>query len=183
MKAEPLAIPEVVLIETRTFADDRGSFSETWNRRAFRDAGIDAEFVQDNHAKSASAGTVRGLHYQAPPHAQGKLVRVARGAIFDVAVDIRKGSPTYGQWVGATLSAENTHQLWVPAGFAHAYATLEDDTEVIYKVTDFYAPECEGGALWNDPDLAIDWPVDTASALLSEKDLKLPGFRDFVSPF
>jgi dTDP-4-dehydrorhamnose 3,5-epimerase len=183
MKAEPLAIPEVVLIETRTFADDRGSFSETWNRRAFRDAGIDAEFVQDNHAKSASAGTVRGLHYQVPPHAQGKLVRVVRGAIFDVAVDIRKDSPTYGQWVGATLSAENTHQLWVPAGFAHGYATLEDDTEVIYKVTDFYAPECEGGVLWNDPDLAIDWPVDTASALLSEKDLKLPGFRDFVSPF
>jgi dTDP-4-dehydrorhamnose 3,5-epimerase len=183
MKAEPLAIPEVVLIETRTFADDRGSFSETWNRRAFRDAGIDAEFVQDNHAKSASAGTVRGLHYQAPPHAQGKLVRVVRGAIFDVAVDIRKGSPTYGQWVGATLSAENTHQLWVPAGFAHGYATLEDETEVLYKVTGFYAPECEGGILWNDPDLAIDWPVDTTSALLSEKDLKLPGFRDFVSPF
>lgn len=183
MKAEPLAIPEVVLIQSRTFADNRGSFSETWNRRAFRDAGIDAEFVQDNHAKSTSAGTVRGLHYQAPPHAQGKLIRVIKGAIFDVAVDIRKGSPTYGHWVGAQLSVENTRQLWVPAGFAHGYATLEDETEVLYKVTDFYAPECEGGILWNDPDLAIGWAIDTAAALLSDKDLKLPPFRDFVSPF
>ena len=183
MKAEPLAIPDVVLVETRTFADKRGSFSETWNRRAFRDAGIEAEFVQDNHAKSASAGTVRGLHFQAPPHAQGKLVRVIKGAIFDVAVDIRKGSPTYGRSVSATLTAENCRQLWVPTGFAHGYAALEDDTEVLYKVTDFYAPECEGGILWNDPDLAIGWPLEAASALLSDKDLKLPPFRDFVSPF
>lgn len=183
MKAEPLAIPEVVLIQTRTFADNRGSFSETWNRRAFRDAGIDAEFVQDNHAKSVSAGTVRGLHFQVPPHAQGKLVRVIRGAIFDVAVDIRKGSPTYGRSVSATLTAENTQQLWMPAGFAHGYATLEDDTEVLYKVTDYYAPECEGGIFWNDPHLAIDWAIDASAALLSDKDLKLPAFRDFVSPF
>lgn len=183
MKAEPLAIPDVILIQTKIFGDDRGSFSETWNQRAFRNAGIEAEFVQDNHAKSASAGTVRGLHYQAPPHAQGKLVRVIRGAILDVAVDMRKGSPTFGRSVSATLTAENAHQLWVPAGFAHGYAALEDNTEVLYKVTDFYAPECEGGVLWNDPDLAIDWPVDAGSAQLSGKDLKLPRFSDVASPF
>ncbi len=183
MKAEPLAIPDVILIQTRTFADDRGSFSETWNSRAFSEAGIEAEFVQDNHAKSACAGTVRGLHYQTPPHAQGKLVRVIRGAIFDVAVDMRKASPSFGRSVSATLTADNAHQLWVPAGFAHGYATLEDDTEVLYKVTDFYAPECEGGVSWNDPDLAINWPVDANSALLSGKDLKLPRFRDVASPF
>jgi dTDP-4-dehydrorhamnose 3,5-epimerase len=183
MKVEALAIPDVLLIAPRSFEDARGVFSETWNQRAFAEAGIATAFVQDNHVRSAAVGTLRGLHYQIPPHAQGKLVRVIRGAIFDVAVDLRRQSPTYGRHVGAILSAANTHQIWVPVGFAHGYVTLEPDTEVLYKVTDYYAPGSEGGLLWNDPALGIDWPVDTASVVLSDKDTVLPRLDAVSSPF
>lgn len=178
-----LEIPDVVLITPAKFGDDRGFFSETYNELAFAELGIAARFVQDNHSLSRSKGVVRGLHFQAPPHAQGKLVRVVRGAILDVAVDIRRGSPTYGRHVAVELSAANWGQMWVPVGFAHAFCTLEADTEVIYKVTDYYAPECDAGIMWNDPDLAIAWPVSAAEALLSAKDMTLPRFSDFSSPF
>jgi dTDP-4-dehydrorhamnose 3,5-epimerase len=183
MKVEALAIPDVLLIAPRSFEDARGVFSETWNQRAFAEAGIATTFVQDNHVRSAAAGTLRGLHYQIPPHAQGKLVRVIRGAIFDVAVDLRRQSPTYGRHVGAILSAANTHQIWVPVGFAHGYVTLEPDTEVLYKVTDYYAPGSEGGLLWNDPALGIHWPADAASVVLSDKDTVLPRLGSVSSPF
>ena len=139
-------------------------------------------FVQDNHSVSAAVGTVRGLHFQAPPHAQAKLVRCGRGAIFDVAVDIRRGSPTYGHWVGYTLSAENGAQLYIPAGFAHGFATLEPNSEIIYKCSDYYAPETEGALRWDDPEIGIDWPV-TGNAILSEKDTAAPLLADLDSPF
>ncbi len=183
MKVESLPIPDVKLISPKVFRDERGSFCESWSRRAFAAQGVDAAFVQDNHAVSSKAGTIRGLHFQAPPHAQGKLVRVLRGAIFDVAVDIRQGSPDYGRHVSAVLSADNALQIWIPEGFAHGYATLEPDTEVLYKVTDYYAPGSEGGVAWNDPALGIAWPIDPQSASLSEKDLQLPLLRDIASPF
>lgn len=183
MKVELLAIADVMLLQAKSFQDDRGAFSETWNRHAFKELGIDADFVQDNHVKSLKTGTLRGLHYQAPPHAQGKLIRVIKGAIFDVAIDMRHQSPSYGKHVSATLTAENQVQIWVPEGFAHGYVTLEPDTEVLYKVTDFYAPDTEGGILWNDPDLGIAWPVDAEATILSEKDLQLPLMRDVKSPF
>lgn len=183
LKALALAIPEVILITPAKFGDDRGFFSETYNAQAFRAAGIDATFVQDNQSLSRQKGVVRGLHFQKPPHAQGKLIRVVRGRILDVAVDIRIGSPTFGRHVSAELSADNWQQLWVPAGFAHAFCTLEVDTEVVYKVTDYYAPECDAGILWNDPDLAIDWPVDDADAVLSAKDAALPRLADLGACF
>ncbi|MFQ5622452.1 MAG: dTDP-4-dehydrorhamnose 3,5-epimerase [Paracoccaceae bacterium] len=172
----------MVLIPRR-FSDSRGYFSETWNARAMRGAGLDLEFVQDNHSYSRSRGTVRGLHYQAPPHAQDKLVRVAAGRIIDVAVDARRGSPTFGKWVACELSAENGRQLLVPRGFLHGFATLEDDTVVLYKTTDFYAPESEGSVRFDDPDLAIDWGLDGVDPLLSEKDARAPSFAEFDSPF
>lgn len=183
LKALALAIPEVILVTPAKFGDDRGFFSETYNAQAFCAAGIDATFVQDNQSLSRQKGVVRGLHFQKPPHAQGKLVRVVRGRILDVAVDIRVGSPTFGRHVSAELSADNWQQLWVPAGFAHAFCTLEADTEVVYKVTDYYAPECDAGILWNDPDLAIDWPVDAADAVLSAKDAVLPRLADLGECF
>lgn len=183
LKALALAIPEVILVTPAKFGDDRGFFSETYNAQAFRAAGINATFVQDNQSLSRQKGVVRGLHFQKPPHAQGKLVRVVRGRILDVAVDIRVGSPTFGRHVSAELSADNWQQLWVPAGFAHAFCTLEADTEVVYKVTDYYAPECDAGILWNDPDLAIDWPVDAADAVLSAKDAVLPRLADLGECF
>ena len=176
-------IPDVKLIVPRRFSDARGFFCETWNARRMAEAGLDIAFVQDNHSHSAEAGTVRGLHYQRPPHAQGKLVRVARGRIRDVAVDVRRGSPSYGRWVACELSAENGHQLWVPRGFLHGFATLEPDTEVLYKVDDFYAADCDGAVRFDDPDLAIDWGIDPARAVLSAKDGAAPRFRDFDSPF
>jgi dTDP-4-dehydrorhamnose 3,5-epimerase len=146
-------------------------------------AGLDVSFVQDNHALSIEKGVLRGLHFQTPPHAQGKLVRIARGSVFDVAVDIRRGSPTYGRHVSAVLSAENWTQIWIPPGFAHGYLTLEPNTEMIYKVTDTYAPECDSGIAWNDPDLAIDWPWASGCPVLSAKDTKQPAFASLPAVF
>jgi len=177
--ATPLpALPEVRLVESRRFGDERGWFSETFNAADFAAAGIDAAFVQDNQSFSAAAGTVRGLHFQRPPHAQDKLVRVLRGAILDVVVDIRAGSPSFGHHVSVRLDAEKGQQLWVPAGFAHGFCTLEPDTEVFYKVTAFYSPADEGGVLWNDPDLGIAWPVSEADATLAPRDRDWPRLRD-----
>ena len=159
MNVEPLAIPDVLLLTPRRFHDPRGFFSETWNQARFADAGIAGPFVQDNHAVSNTRGVLRGLHCQIGQNAQGKLIRVVKGAIWDVAVDIRRGSPTYRQQAGAVLSAENWCQLWIPAGFLHGYCTLTDDTEVIYKVTAPYDPAAERGVIWNDPDLGVAWPI------------------------
>jgi dTDP-4-dehydrorhamnose 3,5-epimerase len=178
-----LAISDVKLITPRIFRDERGFFSETYSRRALSEAGIDCEFVQDNQSLSRARGVIRGLHYQIEPHAQGKLVRVTRGAILDVAVDIRQGSPTFGQHVGATLSAANWSQLWIPVGFAHGFCTLEPDTEVVYKVTDYYAPECDRGIAFDDPDLAIAWPIQASEAILSDKDRRHPLLRDLPTQF
>lgn len=178
MKIESLAIPAVKLITPAKFGDERGFFSETWKEKALHDAGIDAHFVQDNHAFSAATNTVRGLHFQLEPMAQDKLVRVTRGAILDVAVDIRRGSPTFGQHATAVLSAANWAQLWVPKGFAHGDRTLEPDTEVIYKVTAYYAPAQDRGIQWDDPALGIKWPVARGSAQLSAKDTMQPTFAN-----
>ncbi|MAW81625.1 MAG: dTDP-4-dehydrorhamnose 3,5-epimerase [Parvularcula sp.] len=178
-----LDIPEVKIITPRRFSDDRGFFSESYNARAFKAAGVEVDFVQDNHSYSARKGTVRGLHFQAPPHAQSKLVRVLRGSIIDVAVDARKASPTFGKWVKAELSAENGKQIFVPKGFLHGFLTLEPDTEVAYKVDAFYDGASDGSVKWNDPDLAIDWGVDDDEASLSDKDAKAQSWRDFKSPF
>ena len=183
MEIQSLAIPEVKLITPKKFGDHRGFFSEVYNRKAFEEAGLHLDFAQDNHSLSATTGTLRGLHFQIPPHGQDKLVRVIRGSIFDVAVDIRHGSPTFGQWVGATLSAENWQQLLIPQGFAHGFCTLEPDTEVAYKVTGFYAPEADRGIAWNDPDIAIDWPIDTDTVILSDKDGKHPTLADSPAVF
>jgi dTDP-4-dehydrorhamnose 3,5-epimerase len=177
------AIPEVKRLVPRRFADARGFFSETWSAARMREAGLDFAFVQDNHSYSAAPGTVRGLHYQAPPAAQAKLVRVARGAVRDIAVDVRRGSPTYGAWVAEELSAENGVQLLVPRGFLHGFVTLVADTDVLYKVDAPFAPDCDGAVRFDDPDLAIDWGIDPARAVLSEKDARAPLFRDFVTPF
>lgn len=155
----PLAIPDVILIEPKIFGDDRGFFFESFNQKEFEKAtGLSPTFVQDNHSKSTQ-GVLRGLHYQLPPRAQGKLVRVTQGEVFDVAVDIRKSSPTFGQWVGETLSAENKKQLWIPEGFAHGFITLSDTTEFLYKTTDYYAPELERCIRWDDSDIGVDWPI------------------------
>jgi dTDP-4-dehydrorhamnose 3,5-epimerase len=171
MQVERLAIPDVLVLTPKVFRDDRGFFSECYSQRMLAEvAGIKETFVQDNHALSRDAGVVRGLHLQAPPVPQGKLVRVVKGAILDVAVDIRQGSPTFGRHVTARITADNFAQIWVPAGFLHGYVTLEPDTEVIYKVTGYYAPECEHGVMWNDPALGIDWPVSPEKAILSAKD-------------
>jgi dTDP-4-dehydrorhamnose 3,5-epimerase len=174
----------VRLIQQKRFKDARGWFSETYSERAFNALDIGVSFVQDNHSFSEAPLTLRGLHFQAPPHAQAKLVRCVRGKILDIAVDIRKGSPTFGQWVAAELSAENGAQFFVPVGFAHGFLTCEPNTEVIYKVSDFYAPETEGGVIWNDPDLAIAWRLPShAAPLLSAKDEKLRSLRDLGTPF
>ena len=183
MKSLRLSLPGVIRIEPKRFGDERGFFSEVYNKRAFADAGVALDFVQDNHSLSLKAGTVRGLHYQRPPYAQAKLVRVVRGSIADVAVDIRKGSPTYGCHITETLSAENWAQLFVPAGFAHGFCTLEPDTEVLYKVSAPYDPGSDAGIVWNDPTLAIDWPVEVADAILSAKDAALPRLADDPPPF
>src|ERR1700742_2291648 len=164
----PLALAEALLITPKRHGDARGWFAETWSRKAFAAHDLDPVFVQDNQAFSARKGTLRGLHFQKPPFAQAKLVRALKGAIFDVAVDVRPGSATYGQWVGATLTAEGGEQIWVPRGFAHAYMTVADDTELFYKVDGDYAPQLEGGLIWNDPDIGIVWPLDV-EPVLSEK--------------
>jgi dTDP-4-dehydrorhamnose 3,5-epimerase len=178
VNVQRLAIPDVILLTPQRYPDQRGFFSETWNRRRFAEAGVDAAFVQDNHSLSRDRGVVRGLHLQIAPYTQGKLVRAARGAIWDVAVDVRKGSPTYGRHAAAVLSAENWQQLWVPPGFLHGFCTLEPDTEVIYKVTADYDRASERGVIWNDPALDIPWPIRTHEALLSDKDGKLPRLAD-----
>ena len=173
----PLAIPEVLLITPKRHGDARGWFSETWSRKTFAELGVAADFVQDNQAFSSRKGTIRGLHFQQAPHAQAKLVRALKGAIYDVAVDVRQGSPSYGRWVAAELTAEGGEQLFVPRGFAHAYCTLTDDCEIFYKVDGLYAPQTEGGLIWNDPDLGIAWPLDGEPAL-SDKDKVLPRLKD-----
>ena len=167
------------IIPTR-HSDHRGFFGETYSIRRYADLGIDVEFVQDNHSLSRAVGTLRGLHFQAPPYAQGKLVRCGRGAIFDVAVDIRRGSPTYGQWEGYQLTAENGHQLYVPIGFAHGFVTLEPDSEIIYKCTNYYVPETEGAVRWDS--CGIEWPL-SVDPILSDKDEVAPVLADFEGPF
>ena len=171
---EKLAIPEVILVTPKRHGDARGFFSETFRADTFAEAGIPGPFVQDNHAYSQQPGVLRGLHFQKPPHAQAKLVRCTQGAIYDVAVDIRQGSSTYGRYVGAELSAENGAQLYVPEGFAHGYLTLTPDCHVQYKTSAYYAPETEGGLAWDDPELGIDWPIEGLDIILSEKDKILP---------
>ena len=173
----PLSIPEVLLITPKRHGDARGWFAETWSRRTLAEAGVEHDFVQDNQAFNAKAGTVRGLHFQNAPHPQAKLVRVLRGEIFDVAVDIRPGSPTFGQWVGARLTAEGGEQLLVPRGFAHGYQTLTDGCELAYKVDGDYAPQTEGSLLWNDPDVGIAWPWQ-GEVILSDKDRVAPTLKD-----
>lgn len=175
-------IPGPVLMTPKRFGDARGFFSETYNARTLAEIGITVPFVQDNHSLSAARGTVRGLHFQTPPFAQDKLVRVTHGSILDVAVDIRKGSPTYGKHVAVELSAGNWRQMFVPIGFAHGFCTLEPNTEVLYKVTNFYSAACDKGIRWNDPSLAIAWP-DFAGATLSAKDAALPDVAALASPF
>lgn len=172
----------VQLIEPRRFGDSRGWFTEVYNERTFAERGITCRFVQDNHSLSVPRFTLRGLHFQTPPRGQDKLVRCVRGRIFDVAVDVRRGSPTYGQWVGAELSAENGRQLFIPVGFAHAFVTLEADCEVTYKCSDLYAPDHDGGIRWDSA--GIDWPIPAGTTPeLSDKDRALPALADFNSPF
>lgn len=174
MKATPTAIPDVMVVEPRVFGDARGFFYESFNQQTFNQAtGTDFAFVQDNHSRSAK-GVLRGLHYQLPPHAQAKLVRVVRGAVFDVAVDIRQGSPTFGQWVGETLTEDNHKQLWIPPGFAHGFVVLSDSADFLYKTTAYYAPESDRGIAWNDPAIGIQWPDVGVEWLLSDKDRKQP---------
>ncbi|WP_138935044.1 dTDP-4-dehydrorhamnose 3,5-epimerase [Roseovarius arcticus] len=182
MQIEKTALEGVIILTPARFGDHRGFFSESWSKARLTEAGLDLpEFVQDNHSMSAQVGTLRGLHYQSPPHAQAKLVRCGRGRLFDVAVDIRRGSPTYGHWTGAELSFENGRQLWVPAGFLHGFVTQEPDTEIIYKCTDHYAPDCDGAVRWDS--CGIDWPLDGAAPVLSAKDEAAPSLDSFDSPF
>jgi dTDP-4-dehydrorhamnose 3,5-epimerase len=183
MKILESEIPDVKLIVPKRFSDARGYFSEIWSERLFCEKIANVTFVQDNHSMSAKKGTVRGLHLQKPPAAQGKLVRVLRGSVLDVAVDIRKGSPTYGRHVAVRLDAVGGAQIWLPPGFLHGFCTLEDGTEVFYKATSYYSPGHEAGVRWSDRDLAINWPVDTASVVLSEKDQRLPRLRDLPDLF
>ena len=178
MKATPTAIPEVMVIEPKVFGDARGFFYESFNQAAFNAAtGTAFEFVQDNHSRS-SKGVLRGLHYQLPPHAQGKLVRVVRGAVWDVAVDIRQNSATFGQWVGQELTEDNHKQFWIPPGFAHGFVVLSDSADFLYKTTNYYAPQSDRGLLWNDPDIGIAWPDLGMEFLLSDKDQKQPLLRN-----
>lgn len=183
MKIIETALPGVLILEPRRFGDARGWFMESWNHETLRGHGIEIDFVQDNHSYSAPGGTVRGLHYQSPPHAQAKLVRVTRGLARDVAVDVRRGSATYGRHVTVDLSAENGRQLLVPEGFLHGFATLTPDVELLYKCSDVYAPECDGAVAWDDPDLGIDWGIEAGQATLSDKDRAAPRFADWTSPY
>jgi dTDP-4-dehydrorhamnose 3,5-epimerase len=183
LDVRPLGIQGILEIRPTLHRDDRGFFSEVWNRASWREAGIDADFVQDNHSLSKRRGVLRGLHYQAPPMAQAKLVRVTRGAVFDVAVDIRMGSPTLGQWVSIILSAERWNQLFVPAGFAHGFLTLEADCEVEYKVDAPYSAEHDRAIRFDDADIAIDWPIAAKELILSDKDRAAPRLADLPTGF
>jgi dTDP-4-dehydrorhamnose 3,5-epimerase len=178
MQIEKTSLPGVLLITPRVFTDPRGFFFESYNQQKFRANGIDTVFVQDNHSKSAR-GTLRGLHFQLPPAAQVKLVRVVRGAIWDVVVDIRVGSPTFGQWFGVELSAENFRQIYIPIGFAHGFCVLSDEAEVLYKTSDFYSPSHERGIIWNDPALNVGWPV--TEPLLSQRDQCAGSLADYLA--
>jgi dTDP-4-dehydrorhamnose 3,5-epimerase len=183
MQIEQTSLPDVLILTPNRFGDARGFFCESWSAARMADAGLHFDFVQDNHSLSEQVGTVRGLHYQAPPHAQAKLVRCGRGRLLDVAVDIRKGSPMFGKWVAEELSFENGKQLLIPRGFLHGFVTLEPDTEIIYKCDDVYAPECDGAVRFDDPDIGIDWSIDSNKAVLSEKDEKAVSMKDLDSPF
>ncbi len=177
MKITPTELPEVLLIEPRVFGDARGFFLESWNQQAFDQAvGAEVRFVQDNHSRSAR-GVLRGMHYQRPPHAQGKLVRVAQGRVFDVAVDLRQGSPRFGRWTGTELSSDNHHQLWIPPGFAHGFLVLSESADFLYKTTGYYAPASEAGLAWDDPEVGIEWPLDGLTPLLADKDRQAPGLH------
>ena len=178
-----LGISGVLLVSPKRFEDSRGYFMETYHAREFEQLGIRARFLQDNQALSKKAGTIRGLHFQEPPHAQAKLVRAVRGSLFDVAVDLRRGSPTFGHWIGTKLTAASAKQLFIPAEFAHGYCTLEPDTEVAYKCDAYYAVKSEGGILFSDPALGIEWPVAADMATVSDKDRALPLLADIVTPF
>lgn len=181
MQIDTTALSGVLILTPKRHGDARGFFSESWNRKTLAGAGVDLpEFVQDNHSFSTAVNTLRGLHFQSPPHAQGKLVRCGRGRLFDVAVDIRKGSPTYGQWVGEELSFENGRQLWIPAGFLHGFATREPDTEIVYKCTDYYSTDCDGGVAWDS--VGIEWGLG-GDPILSPKDTSAVKLADFDSPF
>jgi dTDP-4-dehydrorhamnose 3,5-epimerase len=181
VQVEKTKLEGVLLLTPKRFGDARGFFSESWSKRAMAEHGIDYDWVQDNHSLSMQEGTVRGLHFQAPPHAQAKLVRCGRGALFDVAVDIRRGSPTYGAWVGFELSFENGRQLLIPEGFLHGFATREPETEILYKCSDYYAPDCDGAVRFDSLD--IDWGLAGLEPVLSEKDAAAQAFSDFESPF
>ena len=176
MKQVDTNLPEVKIVEPKVFGDDRGFFFESWSGRTFAEAGIDADFVQDNHSRSAK-GVLRGLHYQIR-QAQGKLVRVTAGRVFDVVVDIRRSSPRFGQWTGVELTADNKRQLWVPPGFAHGFLSLEDGTDFLYKCTDYYAPEHDRAILWSDPAIGIEWPLDGIEPTISAKDAAAPLLED-----
>ena len=183
MEIEATTLEGVFIVTPKRFPDSRGFFSESWSKRQMADHGLDVDWVQDNHSMSHETGTLRGLHYQSPPHAQAKLVRCGRGVLFDVAVDIRKGSPTYGQWIGVELSYENGRQLMIPAGFLHGFVTRTPDTEIIYKCSDYYAPDCDGAIRYDCPQIGIDWGIGDATPALSDKDAAAPTLEGFDSPF
>ena len=183
LQIEKTPIPDLVVLTPKRFGDERGYFSESWNADVMAQAGLDLRFVQDNHSLSHEVGTIRGLHFQHPPKAQTKLVRCGRGRLFDVAVDIRKGSPSFGAWFGVELSAENGRQLLVPVGFAHGFITREPGTEILYKCTDFYAPDHDAGILWDDPGLGVEWGLGDQAPLLSNKDRLAPRLSEIDSPF
>ncbi len=176
MKVTETKLKGVYVVEPQVFGDARGWFTESWSEKKLAEAGIKADFVQDNHSFSAQKGTLRGLHYQLNPMCQAKMLRCTRGKIFDVAVDIRKGSPQYGQWIGVELSAENHKQLFIPRGFAHGFITLTDDVEVQYKADNYYAPECDGNIRWDDPDIGVEWPIEPV--ILSDKDKAAPLLKE-----
>lgn len=177
---EKTKIPDVILVKPKVFEDKRGFFMETYEKNSFKEAGIESNFIQDNHSRS-SYKVLRGLHFQKPPYAQAKLVRCLQGEIYDVAVDLRSNSPTYGQYVSANLSSENRHQLYIPRGFAHGFLVLSDSAEVAYKVDNTYAPDHEGGLIWNDPTVNIDWPI--SNPILSKKDKNWPSLKNLEKPF
>jgi dTDP-4-dehydrorhamnose 3,5-epimerase len=183
MNATETKIPGVLILRPEKHPDDRGYFIESFNERQLHVIGIKSSFVQDNQSFSLARGTVRGLHFQLPPFSQAKIVRVVRGSIFDVAVDLRVGAPTFGSWIGQRLSAEGGEQLYIPRGLAHGFCTLEPRTEVLYKVDSYYSKEHESGLIWNDTTLAIEWPIASTEAVLSDKDRQLPPFANFESPF